>query len=49
MNLKIQISTIQISNHISEFQNLEEKKLRIKKKSVFSNLGFKTFSIEIVH
>ena len=31
MNLKIQISTIQISNHISEFQNLEEKNLGLKK------------------
>ena len=49
MNLKIQISTIQISNHISEFQNLEEKKLRIKKKISFLKFRIKTFSIEIVH
>ena len=38
MNLRIQISTIQISNHISEFQNLEEKKLRDKKKNQFSQI-----------
>ena len=49
MNLKIQISTIQILNHISEFQNLEEKKLRIKKKMSFLKFRIKTFSIEIVH
>ena len=43
MNLKIQISIIQILNHISEFQNLEEKKLS------FLKFRIKTFSIEIVH
>ena len=47
MNLKVQISTIQISNYISEFQNVEEKKLRIKKKSVFSNLGLKLSQLKL--